>query len=782
MHLFDELNRRRVLPAIGVFVAGVWVLVEILDRLVDRYLLSPYITDIVFWGLYSLIPAVALVAWTHGQPGRDRITRIEMVGIPINLIATLGLLLTLFGSKDLGATADRVEVSNEFGETQSYYVARDEYRKRLALFFWDADALPEDQRWLNYGITTLLAESLSQNPYLVVNHPLDSDYHRMPGWLERAGYKDGLGVPDNVMRSVARRVQAGYWINGSIAPADEGFRVDLLLHTTDGSLPVERFTEQGSEPARLVGRLAERLRKFLEVPEGRARLADHVAVAEIFSTNTRANAYYTQALAQRELFNDYEAALEALDQALALDPSFSLATLQRGITLGRQGQVTAALEPLREAIARENRLSAHEQLRAKQVYYRLSGDSERLRGLLDLQVQLRDSAAAYQDLAEYHAYSGRPQEALAALEAAYQRDPGNAEMLGQLSTLSQAVEDSAAAMRYAEAWIAAYPDQAYSHVRKGDLLRDAGRTDEALEYYRQATIVDSSLVGPPLRLAELALRRGDWQAARDWVAEAEAIAGDPEQRRMVLEQASRLAFVRGQLRRAIEIVEESREWALQYARPLDIAFMVDTRLLALHLYLGDDLAAERILTATESNLEPPFDQFMQLGWIHLHLQRGDVAAATAASAAAREAFERFEIATAAHLLDIAEGRVAQQADDPARAATLYERAIYEVKHSVIAHEMGNVLPELYAYAATARLAAGDNEAARRHIDDGLRLTDAAADLWVARARYQQAVGQTALARASVAYALAILADADPDYMLYREASRLASELNNDTTG
>jgi len=42
-----ELRDRRILPAVGVYVAGSWVVIEILDRLVERYLLSPYLSDIV---------------------------------------------------------------------------------------------------------------------------------------------------------------------------------------------------------------------------------------------------------------------------------------------------------------------------------------------------------------------------------------------------------------------------------------------------------------------------------------------------------------------------------------------------------------------------------------------------------------------------------------------------------------------------------------------------------------------------------------------------------------
>ena len=129
----QEIKNRRVLPAIGVYAGSCWVLIEILDRLVERYLLSPYITDIAFWGLYSLIPAAVLVAWTHGKPGKDKATTVEKVGVPINIIATLGLLITAFGGKDLGAAANLVTVSNEEGVQESHYVPSDSYRRRMAV-------------------------------------------------------------------------------------------------------------------------------------------------------------------------------------------------------------------------------------------------------------------------------------------------------------------------------------------------------------------------------------------------------------------------------------------------------------------------------------------------------------------------------------------------------------------------------------------------------------------------------------------------------------------------
>ncbi|MDX2428647.1 MAG: hypothetical protein QNK22_08155 [Xanthomonadales bacterium] len=125
-----ELHDRRILPAVGVYVAGVWVAIEILDRLVERYLLSPYLSDIVFWGLYSLIPAVMLIAWTHGRPGKDKSTRLEKVGVPINLIATIGFLLSVFGDKDFNLAATQITVANELGQQETHYIPSETFRRR----------------------------------------------------------------------------------------------------------------------------------------------------------------------------------------------------------------------------------------------------------------------------------------------------------------------------------------------------------------------------------------------------------------------------------------------------------------------------------------------------------------------------------------------------------------------------------------------------------------------------------------------------------------------------
>jgi len=193
--LVREIKNRRILPALGLYVGSCWVLIEILDRLSERYLLSPYITDAAFWGLYSLIPAVILLAWTHGKPGKDRATTAEKVGVPINIIATIGLLVTMFGAKDLGATASMISIANEDGVQETHFIPSESFRRRMVVFFFENKSGDPELDWLQYGTTELLVQDLQQNPFVLATSPWANFGNGFYMRMRQAGFRDGLDVP-----------------------------------------------------------------------------------------------------------------------------------------------------------------------------------------------------------------------------------------------------------------------------------------------------------------------------------------------------------------------------------------------------------------------------------------------------------------------------------------------------------------------------------------------------------------------------------------------------------
>ncbi len=240
-----ELRERRVLPAVGVYAAGCWVVVEIVDRLVDRHHLSPDLTDLVFWGLYSLIPAVLLIAWSYGRPGKDTATTAQKIGVPINVIATTGLLLTFYGGENLGATAEVVAYVDEQGVAGEMLVPKEGFRQRVAVFFYDNESNDPELDWLQYGATELLTQDLQQDPYMVASSPYEGWGGGYYGRLKAAGYEDGVGVPASLLRDIARDANRQYFVEGSISLTGDELVLATRLWNVESMAQVAEITQQG---------------------------------------------------------------------------------------------------------------------------------------------------------------------------------------------------------------------------------------------------------------------------------------------------------------------------------------------------------------------------------------------------------------------------------------------------------------------------------------------------------------------------------------------------------
>ena len=117
----------------------------------NEFVLSPHWTRVVLSTVLLFLPTVLMLAWFHGKPGRNRVTLTEKVGIPVNLAVAAVVLALAFSGTDLGAAVTRVSVENEDGETVERAIPKAEFRKRTALFPFDAGSgLGDDGSWVSY--------------------------------------------------------------------------------------------------------------------------------------------------------------------------------------------------------------------------------------------------------------------------------------------------------------------------------------------------------------------------------------------------------------------------------------------------------------------------------------------------------------------------------------------------------------------------------------------------------------------------------------------------------
>ncbi|MEJ2678753.1 MAG: hypothetical protein P8174_06735, partial [Gemmatimonadota bacterium] len=107
MSLFQRFKQRRFFQILVSYLAGGWIAVEVVDQLVDRGRLPEMAYTLALIWYVAGIGAALLVAWYHGEKGKQRAPLSEMVALSIIGVATV--LLT--GSTVATYMANRAAIS-----------------------------------------------------------------------------------------------------------------------------------------------------------------------------------------------------------------------------------------------------------------------------------------------------------------------------------------------------------------------------------------------------------------------------------------------------------------------------------------------------------------------------------------------------------------------------------------------------------------------------------------------------------------------------------------------
>jgi adenylate cyclase len=317
---WQRLRQRKLMQWALAYIAFAVALIQVLDVVAGSYDWPHGVMHIVF-GLVALGFVVALVlAWYHGEQGRQRISGPELLLIALVLAIGGGLLWrfgrppTLTGRPEVAQRNPGTVLVNS--PASSAVVAASGIPDRAHPFPIPAKSIAvlpftnlsgdAKQQYFSDGITEELTDALGQNPAL-----------RVIAWETASNYRD----PKLSANEIGQRLHVADILHGSIAR--EGDEVRVTAELVNASTGYQLWSAHYDEPFKNIFAMQDAVTKAiagaLQVKFAQADLPPGGAI------NPEAHDLVLKgrALADKEDAAGLEGARQDFEQAIKLDPNYA---------------------------------------------------------------------------------------------------------------------------------------------------------------------------------------------------------------------------------------------------------------------------------------------------------------------------------------------------------------------------------------------------------------------------------------------------------------------------
>lgn len=301
MQLIEDLKQRKIVQWALAYLAGAWVLLQVLDMASDSYQLSGLVMRLAFTLAIIGFPVTLVLAWYHGERGAQKISGVELLILALLFAIGGGLLWRTGNSASEAAGAPAVSVIAPAAVPD----------KSIAVLPFVNMSADKDNEYFSDGISEEILNALVKVADLKVAGRTSSFYFKGKNEsLITIGEK--LGVA-NVLEGSVRKQGDKVRITAQLIRTKDGFH--LWSETYDGDLK-DIFALQET----IAQTITDKLQVILQGNQ-------KSALVNAGTSNIEAYALYLQATA---IFNRREGArfaeaIDMLKNAIALDPRYARA-------------------------------------------------------------------------------------------------------------------------------------------------------------------------------------------------------------------------------------------------------------------------------------------------------------------------------------------------------------------------------------------------------------------------------------------------------------------------
>lgn len=296
MSLWSEIRQRRITQVVFAYLAGGWMVLAVVDQVVDREVLPPVVYQAALTLYLIGILASLIIGWYHGELGRQQAPLQELVMLAV--VALIGI----------GATG--YVVRNALTQASLEEAIDTDDLRRIAVLYLEDVSRDGSLQAIADGVTEGLITALSSVRELEIR--------------SRNASREARNLGDVGVDSIADILSVGALVDGSVDQNGDDLRISIRLLEGTTGLPLFRETfEWPAEDIALIGtELATEV-----ATELRSRLGGEIRLREAEAEAPNSAAWLQVARAEvnikdaAEAFRagdpqGYVAALEAAEEEL----------------------------------------------------------------------------------------------------------------------------------------------------------------------------------------------------------------------------------------------------------------------------------------------------------------------------------------------------------------------------------------------------------------------------------------------------------------------------------
>lgn len=541
--IVHELHRRTLWQVLGIYLAGSWLALQIVDILSDNIGLPDWVFPFAMVLLVLGLPVVLATAFVQEglqggesagttrsisapgpgeyslgeRPGRrpdpsaTRAAREPPEGHPVhtsgsesdvrrlftwrNAIAGGGLALLLL----LVVTGGFMFMRNQGIGPAGTLVAKGVIDERASILIADFES--EGDPGLARMVTEAFKIDFSQTPIV---RPVESA--RVAQALQRMELDPAQPLTEDIARSVARRDGIPAVVSGAIGKVGGGYVLTARIVAASTGQVLASHRETARDSTEIIGAidaLSGNLRT--KIGESFSGVRADASLERVTTASLPALELYSQAIQEIEYRANSEAGVRLLEEALAEDPEFASAWRKLGIVLANMGASAAKTEhAMTRAYELRDRLTSRERYLTEAAYARnVRGDRERAIAAYERMLELDPADTwALNNVAILYSEEGDHQRSLEFMERAISIDT-SAISLGNLAWHRLAVDDLAGADEAVTLFETKFPED--RRTADARAVIDVHREDlKAAEERLRAAVAERDGLGELVALGGLA--------------------------------------------------------------------------------------------------------------------------------------------------------------------------------------------------------------------------------------------------------------------------------------